>query len=128
MTMVIQLAFYLFDLYDLPATRRYRRVFANLLKARGVSTLLLSIFFYGFPNLAIDRSIFLIAVAIDFLVVALWRLLVAWSSGHPTGCSRSFESDSEKENAQAESANRCWHCTVHLLRSDARAGREWIAR
>ncbi len=83
MTIVIQLAFYLFDLYDLPATRRYRRVFGNLIKALCVSTLLLSIFFYAFPKLAIDRSIFLIAVAINFVVIALWRLLVAWGSGHP---------------------------------------------
>src|SRR5690242_5808684 len=58
MTVVIQLAFYLFDLYDLPATRRFRRVFGNLIKALGVSTLLLSILFYAFPKLAIDRSIF----------------------------------------------------------------------
>jgi sugar transferase (PEP-CTERM system associated) len=83
MMIVVQLAFYLFDLYDLPATRRYRRVFANLIKALCVSTLLLSILFYAVPKLAIDRSIFLIAVAIDFMVIAGWRLLVAWSSGHP---------------------------------------------
>lgn len=83
MTMVIQLAFYLFDLYDLPATRRYRRVFGNLVKSLCVSTLLLSIFFYAFPKLAIDRSIFLIAIAMDFVAIAGWRLLAAWSSGHP---------------------------------------------
>ncbi|MBI3652803.1 MAG: TIGR03013 family PEP-CTERM/XrtA system glycosyltransferase [Acidobacteria bacterium] len=83
MVVAIQLAFYLFDLYDLPATRRYRRVFGNIIKALGVSTLLLSILFYAVPKLAIDRSIFLIAMAIDFLAIAGWRLLVAWSSGHP---------------------------------------------
>jgi sugar transferase (PEP-CTERM system associated) len=83
MTMVIQLAFYLFDLYDLPATRRYRKVFGNIIKALGVSTLLLSILFYAFRQLSLDRSIFLIAIGIDFIAVAAWRLLVAWSSGHP---------------------------------------------
>jgi sugar transferase (PEP-CTERM system associated) len=83
MTVVIQLTFYLFDLYDLPATRRFRRVFGNLIKALCVSTLLLSILFYAFPKLAIDRSIFLIAVIIDFAVITGWRLVVAWGSGHP---------------------------------------------
>jgi sugar transferase (PEP-CTERM system associated) len=83
MTITIQLAFYLFDLYDLPATRRYRKVFVNIIKALGISTLILSIFFYAFRQLSIDRSIFLIAIAIDFAAIAGWRLLVAWSSGHP---------------------------------------------
>jgi sugar transferase (PEP-CTERM system associated) len=83
MTVVIQLAFYLFDLYDLPSTRRYRRVFGNLIKALAVSTLLLSILFYAFPRQALDRSIFLIAVVIDFVMISGWRWLFAWGSGHP---------------------------------------------
>ena len=33
LTVIIQLAFYLFDLYDLPATRRYRRVIINIVIA-----------------------------------------------------------------------------------------------
>src|SRR5690242_14226881 len=83
MTIVIQLAFYLFDLYDLPATRRFRTVFGNIIKSFCVSTLLLSICFYAFPKLAIDRSIFLIAVSMDFALIIIWRLVVAWGSGHP---------------------------------------------
>src|SRR5258705_530385 len=52
LTMVIQLAFYLFDLYDLPATRRYTRVLINMLIALSVATVLLSILFYVVPALS----------------------------------------------------------------------------
>ena len=53
LTGVIQLAFYLFDLYDLPATRRYRRVIINLVIALSVATVLLSILFYVVARFAV---------------------------------------------------------------------------
>ncbi|HKG23031.1 MAG TPA: TIGR03013 family XrtA/PEP-CTERM system glycosyltransferase [Blastocatellia bacterium] len=82
-TLLIQLAFYLFDLYDLPATRSYRRVMLNLAKSLGVATVLLSTLFYAVPVLEMGRGIFLITLALAFAVIAAWRLVVAWSAGHP---------------------------------------------
>src|SRR5262245_34077245 len=43
---IVQLMFYLFDLYDLPATRRYPRVLGNLVKAMSSSALLLAMLLY----------------------------------------------------------------------------------
>lgn len=83
LTAVIQLAFYLFDLYDLPATRRYRRVIMNLLIALGVATVLLSILFYLVPALQLGRAVFLVDVTLILALIPAWRLLVAWSAGHP---------------------------------------------
>ena len=83
LTAVIQLAFYLFDLYDLPATRRYRRVIINLLIALGVATVLLSILFYLVPALQLGRGVFLVDVTLILALIPAWRLLVAWSAGHP---------------------------------------------
>jgi sugar transferase (PEP-CTERM system associated) len=83
LTAVIQLAFYLFDLYDLPATRRYRRVIINLLIALGVATVLLSILFYVVPSLQLGRGVFLVDVTLILALIPAWRLLVAWSAGHP---------------------------------------------
>src|SRR6185503_1514289 len=83
LTAVIQLAFYLFDLYDLPATRRYRRVIINLLIALGVATVLLSILFYLVPALQLGRAVFLVDVTLILALIPAWRLLVAWSAGHP---------------------------------------------
>ena len=83
LTVVIQLAFYLFDLYDLPATRRYRRVIINLAIALSVATVLLSILFYVVPTLQLGRGVFLMDVTLIVAVIPAWRLLVAWSAGHP---------------------------------------------
>lgn len=83
LTAVIQLAFYLFDLYDLPATRRYRRVIINLLIALGTATVLLSILFYLMPALQLGRGVFLVDVTLILALIPAWRLLVAWSAGHP---------------------------------------------
>ncbi|HEY7543964.1 MAG TPA: TIGR03013 family XrtA/PEP-CTERM system glycosyltransferase [Blastocatellia bacterium] len=81
-TLVIQLAFYLFDLYDLPATRSYRRVLRNLIKSLCAATVLLSIFFYALPSFQIGRGVFFVDLALAFVVISLWRLLAAWTAGH----------------------------------------------
>src|ERR1700754_4683177 len=82
-TLVIQLAFYLFDLYDLPKTRSYRRVVKNMAIALGVATVLLSLLFYVLPMLSLGRGIFLVMIAFGSAVISGWRLLAAWSAGHP---------------------------------------------
>jgi hypothetical protein len=55
-SVVIQVAFYLFDLYDLPAMRSYRQVLTNLAKALGVATALLMMLFYALPMLTLGRG------------------------------------------------------------------------
>jgi sugar transferase (PEP-CTERM system associated) len=82
-TIVIQFAFYLFDLYDLPATRSYRRVVTNLAVALGAATVLLTILFYALPMLQLGRGIFLVYMLLVFATIPAWRLVVAWSAGHP---------------------------------------------
>jgi sugar transferase (PEP-CTERM system associated) len=82
-TLVIQLSFYLFDLYDLPATRSYRRVVTNMAIALVVATVLLAILFYLVPVLSLGRGIFLVMIAFGSGVIPGWRLLAAWSAGHP---------------------------------------------
>ncbi|HET8674753.1 MAG TPA: hypothetical protein VFO63_03110 [Blastocatellia bacterium] len=82
-TFVIQLSFYLFDLYSLPATRDYRRVVINLAKALGAATVLLAILFFALPVLELGRGVFLVNLGLTFVAVAAWRKLVAWSTGHP---------------------------------------------
>jgi sugar transferase, PEP-CTERM system associated/exopolysaccharide biosynthesis polyprenyl glycosylphosphotransferase len=82
-TLVIQLAFYLFDLYDLPKTRSYRRVVTSMAIALAVATVLLSLLFYVMPVLSLGRGIFLVMIAFGSGVIPGWRLLVAWSAGHP---------------------------------------------
>ncbi len=82
-TLVIQLSFYLFDLYSLNATRVYRKVVINLVKALGAATVLLSILFFALPMLELGRGVFLVELSLTFIVISAWRKLVAWSTGHP---------------------------------------------
>jgi sugar transferase (PEP-CTERM system associated) len=80
-TIVIQLAFYLFDLYDLPATRKYPTVIMNVAIALSVAIILLSILFYAAPALQLGRGVFLVDVALIVAVIPAWRLVVAWTAG-----------------------------------------------
>jgi sugar transferase (PEP-CTERM system associated) len=82
-TLVIQLSFYLFDLYDLPATRSYRRVVINLIKAlSAVFGLLFT--FYFVPNADVEHGVFIIiSTALTFAGVAAWRRVIVWRAGHP---------------------------------------------
>jgi sugar transferase (PEP-CTERM system associated) len=82
-TFVIQLAFYLFDLYDLRTTRSYRRVITNIAVALATATVLLSILFYAAPVLEPGRGIFPVELAFVAALIPAWRLMVAWSEGHP---------------------------------------------
>ncbi len=79
-TIFIQLAFYLFDLYDLPATRKYPRVIINMIIALGVATALLTILFYAAPVLQLGRGVFLVDVALTAAIIPAWRLVVAGKS------------------------------------------------
>src|SRR5262245_15629753 len=82
-TVVFQLAFYLFDLYDSRATRSYRRVSLNLSVALTVASVLLSILFYAVPALVLGRGVFLVHIVLTFVVISLWRVAVGWTAGHP---------------------------------------------
>ncbi|HEY7913296.1 MAG TPA: TIGR03013 family XrtA/PEP-CTERM system glycosyltransferase [Blastocatellia bacterium] len=82
-TMVVLLAFYLFDLYDLPATRSYRKVIKNLGLAIGAATVLLSILFFAMPSLQLGRGVYLVETVLIFAVISAWRWIVAWSQHHP---------------------------------------------
>src|SRR5436305_13655448 len=62
MVCTIQLMFYLFDLYDLYATRRYYRVLINIAKALSAASLVLVILFYAVPKLELGRGVFLLSL------------------------------------------------------------------
>jgi len=82
-TAVIQVAFYLFDLYDPPATRKYKRVVRNILISIAVSTVALTLLFYALRSLQFGRGVFLVHIGLVLLVIPGWRLVVAWSAGKP---------------------------------------------
>src|SRR4029079_3531001 len=82
-TCEIQLLCLLFILKRRQTTRSYRRVVKNMIVALVAATVLLAILFYVAPPLSLGRGIFIVMMAFVSGVVPCWRLLVAWSAGHP---------------------------------------------
>jgi len=83
LTAVVQLAFYLFDLYDLAKIRSYRRVLLNLLLALPVASVSAFLVFYVAPSMQLGRGVFLLYILIAAAVLPVWRWFVGWSLGHP---------------------------------------------
>jgi FlaA1/EpsC-like NDP-sugar epimerase len=73
--LVIQIAFYYFDLYDLKNLRERKTMIVLLLGSIGVSSIFLALVYYLIPALVIGRGIFAISLSLIFLFTFLWRLL-----------------------------------------------------
>src|SRR5262249_3310792 len=82
-TLVVQLSFYLFDLYDLGKIRSYRSVLAKIAYALPAATVILSLIFFVTPRTQLGRGVFLLFVAMAIAVVPFWRLLAGWGMRHP---------------------------------------------
>jgi sugar transferase (PEP-CTERM system associated) len=83
LTAVVQLSFYLFDLYNLEEIINPRRMLVNLGAAIGVAALALVMLFYWLPSLLLGRGVLFISLTIGGAVVALLRLALAYSTGRP---------------------------------------------
>jgi len=75
--LVIQLAFYYFDLYDLKIFREKKKMGVLLLESLGASAILLAVVYYFVPLLTVGRGIFAIGLTLVFVFTFLWRLLYA---------------------------------------------------
>jgi sugar transferase (PEP-CTERM system associated) len=81
--LVIQLSFYMFDLYDLHAVQRKRLLF-DLAKAYSTATLILLALFYFVPSLVLGRGVFVLNLIFGAAVTVACRLLIAWGDRHPS--------------------------------------------
>ena len=75
--LVIQIAFYYFDLYDMRIFRERKRMGLLLLESLGASAILLAVVYYFVPLLTVGRGIFAIGLTLVFILTFLWRLLYA---------------------------------------------------
>jgi len=80
---VVQLAFYLFDLYDLGKTRSYRRVLLSIVTALPIAAAVLSLLFYFAPGMQLGRGVFLYYLVIAMAAIPVWRRLIDWGITHP---------------------------------------------
>lgn len=73
--LVIQTAFYYFDLYELRNLRERIKMGILLLGAMGVSSLFLGVTYYSLPSLAIGRGILTISLLNIFMMALLGRFI-----------------------------------------------------
>jgi len=72
---VCGLALYYCDVYDLRASNRRAVLFVSLMQALGLACVVLAILYYVEPNLAIGRSVALLATPMILILILGWRVL-----------------------------------------------------
>jgi FlaA1/EpsC-like NDP-sugar epimerase len=77
--LVIQVAFYYFDLYDLKSFRDKRKMGILLLESLGVSAIFLALIYYFIPVLYIGRGIFIMSLFLILVFGFLERLCYTWA-------------------------------------------------
>ena len=83
MIAVTQASFYLFDLYEFREIRKRGVLYVRTLQALGLSSIVLALIFYVFPEMLFGRGVFLISLLFMLSTMILWRVVVIWLLGHP---------------------------------------------
>lgn len=73
---VCWVSFYYNDLYDLQIVSRRTELVVHLLQALGMTALALACFYYLDPDLSLGRSISVLAAAVIFVSLLIWRLAI----------------------------------------------------
>jgi len=74
---------YYFDLYDTSILSNRRELATRLVQVLGTVCILLSLFYYAYPPLGLDRGIFLIGFALGAVILLLWRRLFLAINSRP---------------------------------------------
>ncbi len=80
---VVQISFYLFDLYDFQMIWQRSVLMNRILQALGVAAIVLALIFYALPKMMLGRGVFLVALGLMLTLMIAWRFLVRWLIGHP---------------------------------------------
>ncbi|MCX5834894.1 MAG: hypothetical protein NTV99_10385 [Deltaproteobacteria bacterium] len=78
LVVVVQLSFYYLDLHELRHFRERIWMAVQLVKALLVSSVVLAVAYFIFPDAALDRRVFGISMLLIFYLAFLWRFLFPW--------------------------------------------------
>src|SRR5690349_7936017 len=81
--LVVQGAFYIFDLYDFRRIRQSAALYMRIFQAVGLAAIALAAIFYALPQLMLGRGVFLVSLLLMLSVMSCWRVFVNWLLGHP---------------------------------------------
>jgi len=79
-TAILQLCLYYVDLYDLRTLTDRRDLVTRLVRALGVTSVLLAVLYFWIPDLIIGRGVFAVATVMIIALVAGWRITFEWLS------------------------------------------------
>jgi len=82
-TLIVQTAFYLFDLYDADRMRGRAVIVLGILQGTGTAAMGLAVIFYSAPQMMLGRGTLLLTLALTLLVMVYWRLWVWWVNRNP---------------------------------------------
>jgi sugar transferase (PEP-CTERM system associated) len=71
---VVQISLYYFDLYDFKTFQSSLELFVRLFQSLGISSIILAVVYYLFPDLIIGRGIFFISLIFIAWAIISWRL------------------------------------------------------
>jgi sugar transferase (PEP-CTERM system associated) len=80
---VAQVAFYLFDLYDLKTIGQRSALPLRIMQASGLSAIALALLIYAIPQMMLGRGVFALALALMLTTMIGWRAVATWLLGHP---------------------------------------------
>jgi sugar transferase (PEP-CTERM system associated) len=81
--LVVQGAFYIFDLYDFRRIRQSAALYMRIFQAVGLAAIALSVIFYAVPQMMLGRGVFLVSLLLMLTLMSCWRVFVNWLLGHP---------------------------------------------
>jgi sugar transferase (PEP-CTERM system associated) len=85
---VCQLCLYYGDLYELRGIGNLTELLVRLIQALGVTSVILALVYYWFPDWIIGRGVFLVAAGLVASLVVAWRLAFAWLTRHTSPSER----------------------------------------
>jgi sugar transferase (PEP-CTERM system associated) len=80
---IVQIAFYLLDLYDFKMIGQRSPLAPRIAQSLGLSAIALALIFYAIPQMTLGRGVFALALALMLTMMTGWRVLVRWLLGHP---------------------------------------------
>jgi sugar transferase (PEP-CTERM system associated) len=81
--LVVQGAFYIFDLYDFRRIRQRTTLYVRIFQAIGLAAIVLAVIFYAVPQMMLGRGVVLVSLLLMLTLMSCWRVFVNWLLGHP---------------------------------------------
>ncbi len=75
---IVQSAFYLFDLYDFGMIRRLSVLALRIVQALGLAAMILAALFYALPFMLLGRGVVSMHFLLMLIVMSGWRLIARW--------------------------------------------------